>query len=218
MPNECTRPDADCRVSDAHAFESSFQQFAARIRTGQPVPRYDIKGTDHTGTIRCTLSARGTLVDVTIGPQWWDTLGPTEVAAAVLEAFDYARTKVGMAQMILDRNGHSLPAARRPAPDPVGSGSLDVTSALLAMTRRGYEVLDEVDRITRIREDREPRTVAGPRRLFFVTMVGCTITSAHVTPHGLTASDGARLAADAREALLTAVQPRELAGSTRRDA
>ena len=213
-----SQPDAgDRRVSDAKDFGRTFTDRLAYLRPGQRVSVPDrIEGPDRTGSVRCVVDLDGALLDVTIDSEWWSTLGQGRIAAAVLESFAYTRSKAAIARMALRHYGHDPHAGRRvPAAEPARPlPDVDdprFEGAVEAALERGFAVLDKVERVRRVRDEPRPRTVSGPRGMFHVVLVGYAVKSAEINTHGLMASDGPRLALDARDALIAATQPAEVA-------
>jgi hypothetical protein len=206
--------DADRRVRDARRFLENFEDMAAHLRPGEPVPHIGgIEGTDPTSTVYCVVQLDGTLSQVGIVDGWWDAVGPGGVASAVLDALGFAREKATMARLVLDRYGHPYQAA---TPDPSTLftsepsrplppyDAPDFQDALVRKVNRAATILANVERFTQARDSAERRVVTGPRGMFRVILTGFTIVGAEVSEHGLHPSDAADLAQDARDALLAA--------------
>src|SRR5438067_1228110 len=103
---ERPRGDDDPRSRDARTFADNVEELVAATRPGEPVSMLGhIDGSDRSGTVHCVVDDFGDVVDVGIDRNWWGALGPSGVAAGILDALDYARSKVLMAQLILDRYG-----------------------------------------------------------------------------------------------------------------
>ncbi|ROT32404.1 hypothetical protein [Micromonospora sp. HM5-17] len=148
--------------------------------------------------------------DVHIGPGWWAALGPTRVAAAVLDALSYARSKAALAMTTLGRHGHrpQLPPAPEIAP-PIDVPHVDSPGferAIEARLDRAFAMLEAARRIRESLADPQPRTVSGPSRLFRVTVLGAVVQSAEVDEDHLGPYAGGELANDARLALQEAAR------------
>jgi hypothetical protein len=203
----------DPRAQDARIFVDNVEEMVARARPDQPVPPLGrIDGTDRSGTVHCVVDDDGEFVDISIDPRWWGAVGPAGIAAAILDALSFARSKASMAQLILDRHGRRrapgpgslfAPEPSPPLPDP---GSPDFEDALEAKIQRGYAILDGVERLNRERDTPARRVLTGPYGLFRLTMVGPQVEDAEVDRHGLTPGDQDRLAADARAVLREAAR------------
>jgi hypothetical protein len=205
------------RVDEAREFVRRLERSLAHTAHHVPVDGLDrISATDRTATVTCVVDARGTFVDVSIGADWWHTVGPTAVASAVIEALQFAQDKAMLAMTVLRRSGRANPASA-PREDPVrGDASShrprDVWaewSAAEANVERGYALMRTADRVVELRDSPQPRTISGPRGLFRLGLVGFTITHAEVDPHGLSPADTDRLAQDARDALRQATREQD---------
>ena len=73
-----------------------------------------IDGPDRTGTVYAVVDARGRPVDVGLDPGWWTALGPDGIGDALLEAIEFARSKVDLATMMRRRHGFG---EEEPEPD-----------------------------------------------------------------------------------------------------
>ncbi|AEV82377.1 hypothetical protein ACWT_1359 [Actinoplanes sp. SE50] len=199
----------DYRLRDARRFVQNLEDALARTPHGRPVPGLAaIEGTDPTGTVHCRVGLRGDL-RVAIVDGWWHSVGPDRIADAVLEAYRFACEKAGFARLVLRHHGRAG-RAKSPPVDPgrrcsYPSGHADHQD--LAELRRRLEQasigLDRAARLSELLSGRTSREVTGPRRLFTVVMRGAVIQGARVAVHGLRRADGAVLAADAQDALLT---------------
>ncbi len=212
MPPQGRPIDADDhRIRDAKIFAENLEELATRTRPGHPVPGVDrIDGPDRSGSVYCVVDRTGTVVNVRIESDWWETLGPGRIAAAIMEALDYARSKASMALMILDRHGHrpDVPPAPDfgsqvagpaiPLPDPDDPG---FDFAAQAKLERAFTILDAAERLGQTRDVAERRIVAGPAGLFRLILAGHAVRGAEVDQHHLGPYDGDRLASDARIAL-----------------
>jgi hypothetical protein len=201
-------------VRDTQRFVENFEDMAAHLRAGDPVPDVGgIEGTDESGTIYCVVDIGGTLSQVSIVDGWWEAVGPGAVAAAILDAMRYAKSKATIARLILDRYGHPY----RPAVPDAGTlfagepseplppyESDDFNAALSRKLERTMTVLTNAERFGRAADSPERRAITGPRGMFTVILSGFEIVRAEVAEHGLGPSDGPELAADARDALLAA--------------
>jgi len=204
----------DRRARDARIFVGAVEDVAARVRPGEPVPGVDrIDGADRSGTVFCVVDLAGRLQRVGLDDGWWDAVGPGLVASAVLDALRFAKSKATMARLVLSRHGH--PAGEpsvdfgalftaepsTPLPDYEAAG---FPAALARKAGRAMTILEAAERVSRTRESAERRVVAGPRRMFQVTLAGGDIVAAEVNEHGLHPADAAELAADATAALRAA--------------
>jgi hypothetical protein len=205
--------DRDDRTRDAAAFAQRVEDLVATIRPGAPVPELDrIEGADRSGTVYCVVDRFGAVQDVYVDPGWWTALGPTRVAAAILDALDYARSKAALAMAVLSRHGHRprLPEdtsqVAGPPIDVPHVDSPDFERAIEAKLDRGYAILDAVRRLRDDAERRERRVVTGPSGLFQVRLLGPVVEGADVVGAELAPHDGDRIASDARLALQEAAQ------------
>lgn len=122
---------------------------------------------------------------------WWEPVGPRGIAAAVLDAWRFAREKAGWGRLILHRAGHSYdPDVPRLEPE-VPLPAYDSPDYLAAVERKQHTaaVLDEIRQMTRARDSKEQRVVAGPRRMFEVLLEGLQVVGARVDEYGLRAED-----------------------------
>ena len=204
----------DRRARDTRIFVENLEDMVARLRPGEPAPGIgEIDGTDATGTVHCVVTVDGSLLRVGIDDGWWDALGPGRVAAAILDAMRFAKSKAAMARLLLDRYGHAVdPAApdlgmiftSEPSVPLPPYDARDFPEALARKLDRAVTILDNADRFSRAVESPERRVVTGPRGMFRVVMSGPEIVGAEVNEHGLHRSDAADLADDAGVALLAA--------------
>jgi hypothetical protein len=138
-----------------------------------PAPRLDrIRGLDSTGTAFAVVDSVGRFVDIGLDPGWWPALGPRRVACGLIEALECARLKAALVPFIMRK--HGLEAAR---------ARLAEAYRLIAGT--GPQL----------------KTITGPRGLIRLHVRGGHIEGADVTEDHLIATDGDRLAGDARDAL-----------------
>jgi hypothetical protein len=203
--------DRDDRDRDAVTFARRVEELAATLRPGAPVPELDrIEGADRSGTVHCVVDRFGAVQDVHIDPGWWAALGPTRVAAAVLDALSYARSKAALAMTALGRHGHrpQLPPAPEIAP-PIDVPHVDSPGferAIEARLDRAFAMLEAARRLRESIADPQPRTVSGPSRLFRVTVLGTVVQGAEVDEDHLGPYAGNELANDARLALQEAAR------------
>jgi hypothetical protein len=215
----------DRRARDARIFVENLEDVVARLPRGAPAPEIgEIGGTDPTGTVHCVVTIDGTLVRVGIDDGWWDALGPGRVAAAILDAMRYAKSKAAMGRLVLDRYGHPIDST---TPDlgmiftsepsvPLPPYDADnFPDALARKLDRAVTILHNAERFSRAEESPERRVVTGPRGMFRVVMSGLEIVGAEVNEYGLHRSDAADLADDARAALLAATPSVNAAGGRR---
>jgi hypothetical protein len=161
----------DARVADAERFVAGFEQLLAT----DPAHRLDrIRGLDSTGTAFAVVDSVGRFVDIGLDPGWWPALGPRRVACGLLEALACARLKAALVPFIMRK--HDLEAAH---------ARLAEAYRLIAHAGTGPPL----------------RTITGPRGLIRLHVRGGHIDSADITEEHLVATDGDRLAADARDAL-----------------
>ncbi|MFB9331187.1 hypothetical protein [Actinoplanes octamycinicus] len=197
---------------DARRFWRNLEDAVAQTRPGQPVPGLSsIEGSDNSGTVYCVVDLGGDPIRVELFNGWWDTVGPTRVGPAVLDAFRFAREKAGLASLLLRR--HRLPrrgprrrlevATLMPA-----FGASDGAAELRRSMVRAADQAEAVLGLVEASRGGRRREVHGPRGLFSVTMDGWQITSAAVIDR-VRADDGEALAMDACDALLAAC-PRKL--------
>jgi hypothetical protein len=204
----------DRRARDVQRFVENFEDMAAHLRPDDPVPDVGgIEGADESGTIYCVVDVGGTLSQVGIVDGWWDAVGPGHVAAAILDAMRFAKSKATMARLILDRYGHPYRApvsdagtlfAAAPSEPLPPYESDDFNAALARKLDRTMTILSNAERFSRAADSPERRVVTGPRGMFSVVLSGFEIVRAEVNEYGLGPSDGPELAADARDALLAA--------------
>jgi hypothetical protein len=200
--------DRDDRTRDAAAFAQRVEDLVATIRPGAPVPELDrIEGADRSGTVYCVVDRFGAVQDVYVDPGWWTALGPTRVAAAILDALDYARSKAALAMAVLSRHGHRprLPEdtsqVAGPPIDVPHVDSPDFERAIEAKLDHAFAVLKAARRLRESLDDPQPRTVSGPSGLFRVNVLGVVIQGAEVDESRLSPYDADGLASDARHAL-----------------
>jgi hypothetical protein len=198
----------DPRVDQARHFVHRLQESLAGTPRRLPVDGLDrITATDRTATVTCVVDVRGTFVDLSVGPDWWHTVGVMGFGPAVLDAVQFAENKAMLAMALLRRHG-------RPAPAPTGSaflvadpapnapeGASAEWAAAQAKVERGYTLMKLADRVAEVRDSPQPRTISGPRGLFRLRLTGFTVTHAEVTSPGLSTADTDGLTEDARAAL-----------------
>ena len=199
--------DRDARVDDAERFVSDVEGLADRSRPGDPPPRFDrIDGPDRTGTVHAVVDGTGRFVDLRLDPGWWAALGPERVAAGITEALEAARMKASLAWLVLRRRGGPPPPAEPSSRALPPVGDQNFLGAVLNRIEDAYQLRDDADR--RLRAANTSRVIAGPRGLVRLHVTGRRIERAEVVQHGLTAADGDRLAADARDVLHDLAQGR----------
>lgn len=200
-------PVGDLRVRDVERFVANFEDMATSLRLGEPAPETAVEGVDASGTVYCVVSLGGVVSQVNIVDGWWEPVGPRGIAAAVLDAWRFAREKAGWGRLILHQAGHSydpdpaLPAPEVPLP---AHDSPDYLAAVQSKLRQTAAVLSEIRQLTRARDLKEKKVVAGPRRMFEVVVEGLQVVGARADEYGLRPEDAADLADDARAALLAA--------------
>jgi len=204
-------PD-DPRLPDARQFAEQLQRKAASTPPGQPVDGLDrIPGADASDTVTCFVNLHGDFVDLSLRSDWWYSLGPSGIAAAVLDALVFAQQKSVFAMAVLDRHGRRAetrgenPYTFLQAPDSPHPGDPEAEVAeAYAKLRRTASIVDAADRIGRMRDTAQRRVITGPRGLFQVTTAGFGLQQADV--NALSAADADLLAEDARAALLQATR------------
>jgi hypothetical protein len=189
-----SQQDDDARVADAQRFVAGVEDMVARLQPGDAPARVDrIRGPDRTGTAHATVDPVGRLVDIGLTRDWWPALGPSGVAAGLLEALACARMKAALVPLILRRYG--VGPATGPVLRPAGVPFVDTARARLA---DAYRLIDHAGQRT---PEHSIRVIAGPRGLFRLHVRGSRIEGADVDQAGLSAGDTDRLVADARDAL-----------------
>ena len=203
-------------------FVAKYEALLSRLRPGQqPPPLGSVGGTDASRTVSCTIDDHGSVKVLQIEPAWWDVVGPQGIAAAILDAFRFASSKVTAAGMIrahhglvdeaVGRHGHQADrdlfdeVLRRGPAEGLDAiwRSLELASAALAAAERNHRAYVE------LRDRRaERRSVSGPGRLFRLVLSGDEIVAAEARQELLGPRDGPRLAADARAAFGAAHQSR----------
>jgi hypothetical protein len=200
-------PVDDLRMRDVERFVANFEDMAAGLRPGEPAPGTVVEGTDASGTVYCVVSLGGVVSQIGIMDGWWEPVGPRGIAAAVLDAWRFAREKAGWGRLILHQAGHSydpdVPRREPQVPLPAYD-SPDYLAAVQRKLTHTAAVLGEIRQMTRARDAKDQRVVAGPRRMFEVVVEGLQVVAARVDEYGLRPVDGADLADDARAALLAA--------------
>lgn len=207
----------DRRADEARQFVRRIEESLDRTPGQLPVDGLDrISAADRTATVTCVVGADGDFVDLSIGTDWWYTLGAPGVAAAVLDALQFAQHKAMLAMALLRRHGRPAPSApaaaafgqQEPAHRPAGDAWAEWAGAA-AKTERGYALMESADRIVELRDSPQPRIIAGPGGLFRLWLVGFTVTHAEVRAEALAPSDGDRLADDVRAALRQATREQD---------
>jgi hypothetical protein len=206
----------DPRFDQARRFVRGLEEDLASTPRYLPIEGLErITGTDETGTVTCVVDARGDFVDLSIGFDWWYTVGPSGVASGILDALQFAQDKAMLAMALLRRDGR--PTSPDPsADDPfLRDGTADSWSprdawaewaAAEAKVERGYALMDVADRVVDMRDSPEPRTISGPLGLFHLRLVGFTVQSAELNSHRIVPEDADRIADDARAALRQATR------------
>ncbi|GAB3982632.1 hypothetical protein V1634_25825 [Plantactinospora veratri] len=165
-----------------------------------------IDGTDASGTVYCVVDSTGWVLRIGVDPGWWDALGPTGIAGAVLDAVRFAKSKATMARLVLDRYGHPVNAATSGraaglAPEPSEplppSDSPGFLAALQRELDRTSSFLDAAERFRQERDSGVPRVFEGPNRLFRLVLTGQDDLRAEVNEYGMRRSDGDEIAQDA---------------------
>ncbi|MEU7906940.1 hypothetical protein [Actinoplanes sp. NPDC049118] len=205
------------RADQARHFVRELEETLAHTPNGSPVVGLDrISAADRTATVTCVVDVRGEFVDLSIGGDWWHTVGPAGIASAILDAVRAAQERAMLAAALMRRQGRTIPSSMQG--DPFGFGEAqpdppaDIAAewvAAQAKVERGYTLMRRADRVIEFRDSPQPRTIAGPRGLFRLTLVGFSVTHSEVNPHGLSPSDTDRLADDAREALRQATREQD---------
>jgi hypothetical protein len=209
----------DPRLDHARRFVRELEDDLARTPRYLPVEGLDrISGTDQTGTVTSVVDARGDFVDLSIGSDWWYTVGPSGVASAILDAVQFAQDKAMLAMALLRRHGR--PTSPDPsADDPFRRDEFAASwsprdawaewAAAEADVERGYSLMDAADRVVETRDSPEPRTISGPLGLFQLRLVGFTVVSAEVNAHRIAPEDADLIADDARAALRQATREKD---------
>ena len=200
----------DYRVADTERFLARVEEDLRRARPGEPLPQLDaIDGSDASGTVHCVVALDGQVRQVGIMSGWWDRLGPPGAGRAVIQAWEYARQKAGLAESAMMERGFPVPvpevAPARREPEPHGRAAR--WAALQRSLERSLEEIDALDRKIALITAKEPRTVSGPNGLFHVRLEGVRVVGAVVNEYGVGHDSGDALAQDARAALLAATAP-----------
>jgi hypothetical protein len=206
-------PD-DPRVPDAERFAERLRRAVAETPRDQPVPEAErISGADANDAVICYVDVLGEFVDLDVRSDWWYTVGPGGIASAVLDALVFAQEKSLIALAVLAHDGRTptsrftFPQNERGPAYPADPES-EIAEARAAI-RRGAALVDAADRLARMRDTARPRTIAGPRGLFRITMAGFELVQADVNEGALSASDSDALADDARQALAQATREKD---------
>lgn len=204
---ESARPDP--RERDAQRFLADLDDIVTRQGGRHAVRQLaEIEGADGSGTVYCTVDLWGDLLRVDMASGWWENLGRDGVARAVLDAWRFARDKAGLARMLLSRRGIAYPPyPATVAAEPPGTlppyDAPEFAAELQRKADRAASLLERVRRFADERDRGERREVAGTLGLFRVVVKGAAEVTAEVSDQ-IRPSDGNRLAADARDALLAA--------------
>lgn len=204
------------RTRDAQIFAVNLERLASSIYPGQPVPELDsIDGTDDSGSVYCVVNLSGDIMSIGIDNGWWKIVGPTQIAAKILDAVSYAKSKAMMARLVLDRHGYAATSTPQhilthPTKESVSTlPAIDdptFDQALSTKIDQALDTLTQIERFRRIRDSPEERIIAGPHDLFRIILIGHQIRRAEVDASSLRPSDANKLAADARAALQIAEQ------------
>ncbi|GAA2564232.1 hypothetical protein GCM10010435_40630 [Winogradskya consettensis] len=206
-------PD-DPRAPDARHFAERLRNAVANTPRDLPVDGLDrIPGADVSDTVTCFVNVHGDFVDLNLQSDWWYTVGPSGVAAAVLDALAFAQEKSSIAMAILghyhrrveerDDNPFSF---LQTADVPYSRDPESEIAEAYEKVRRTASLVDVADRMSRRRETAQQRVIAGPRGFFRLTMAGFELQHADVDENALSASDAGLLAEDARAALVQATR------------
>ncbi|MBE1492168.1 hypothetical protein [Plantactinospora soyae] len=209
----------DPRLDQARRFVRELEDDLARTPRYLPIEAIDrISGTDQTGTVTCVVDARGDFVDLSIGSDWWYTVGPSGVGAGILDALQFAQDKAMLAMALLRRNGRQT-SADPPADESSRDDEADSSwsprdawaewAAAEAKVDRGYALMEVADRVAQLRDSPEPRTISGPLGLFHLRLVGFTVVSAEINSHRIAPDDADRIADDARAVLRQATREKD---------
>ncbi|GAA2511481.1 hypothetical protein [Winogradskya humida] len=206
-------PD-DPRVPGARHFAERLRNTVANTPRDLPVDGLDrIPGADVSDTVTCFVNVHGDFVDLSLQSDWWYTVGPSGVAAAVLDALAFAQEKSSIAMAILGHYGHRAEERSenpftflQAAEAPHYSDPESEIAAAYDKVRRTASIVDVADRMSRRRDTAEHRVVTGPRGLFRLTMAGFDLQHADVDENALSAADAGLLAEDARAALVRATR------------
>jgi hypothetical protein len=204
----------DLWLEQARRFVRQLEESLALTPRHLPVAGLErISATDRTATVTCVVDAHGKFLDLTIGSDWWYTVGPSGIDLAILDALQLAQDKATLAMAVLRRNGRDVPAKRPDDPfrpgEPPSRPPPDVWAELAAAEAKvehAYSIMKIADRIVELRDSPQPRTISGPRGLFRLHLVGFTITGSDVN---LAPADTDRLAEDARAALRQATREQD---------
>lgn len=218
----------DRGARDARAFVENVEELVRRMRPGEVAPAISVDGDDVSGTVYCVVDVGGALTRVGIDDGWWDALGPSGVARAVLDAMRFAKAKAAMARLVLDRHGCRVSrepvdlaglftaTTSEPLPPYAADGFVDV---LARKADRALTILDAAQRFGRTCDPSRRRVVSGPRGMFRVHLAGLDVVGAEVDEDGLRRSDADPLAVDALAALSAATSPvyrtQQVAGRSR---
>jgi hypothetical protein len=201
----------DRRQAELRRFVENVEQALARSPQGSvPASLNSIEGADGSGTVYCLVDLAGAPSDVVVLNGWWAALGAGGVGRAMLRALRSAQTKAEAARLVLAHHGcpvsspRTQTSARLASPPPVELPPYDAPGfddALLRKANRAAGVLEKAEQFLRDQEREQPREFRGPRGLVRVTTFRGVMTEIGVDGFGLQPSDGAELAADARDAL-----------------
>lgn len=183
----------------------------------QSVDLGKVTADDPTGTVTCTVDSRGEFLDLRIEPDWWDTLGPSGIAPAILDAIQLALDKVAAGGLVL--LAHRRSPSRRPAEAPsspstpsgeaAGRELRDEWNAAEAALERAHGLMAAADQVAALHQSSQPRTIEGPSGLVRLRLVGFAIVGCEVDvdPYHPVAAD--LLEEDARAALRQAAREKD---------
>lgn len=193
------------------------QESLAHPVPDQSVDLGKVDASDLTGTVTCTVDERGEFLDLRIESDWWDSLGPSGIAPAILDAIQLALDKVAAGGLVL--LDHRRPRARRPA--EASSSSTDASDqaagrephdewvAAEAALQRAHRLMAAADQVAALHRSSQPRTIEGPSGLVRLRLVGFTIVGCEidVDPYHPVAADV--LEEDARAVLRQAAREKD---------
>lgn len=193
------------------------EETVAHLSPGRPVDLGEVTGSDLTATVTCVVDTHGEFLDLRIAPDWWQTLGASGIASAILDAFQLALDKVAAGGLVLHPHRRSPAGRQTEAPSAISTNASgqaarelrDEWNAAEAALERAHGLMAAADQVAALHQSPQPRTIEGPSGLVRLRLVGFAIVGCEVDVDPFRPVAAGLLEEDARAVLRQATREKD---------